>query len=58
VDTLKKIQNNKRLTNLYKDDEYIQASDYRYEVQGSFPEWYWDSVKNVFIDKEYSNACL
>lgn len=58
MDTLDKIKKNKRLANLYKDDEYIKASDYRYEVQGSFPEWQWDSVNNVFIDKEYSNACL
>lgn len=58
MDTLKKIQNNKRLANLYKDDEYIQPSYCRKVVQGSFPEWYWDSVKNVFIDKDYSNACL
>jgi hypothetical protein len=60
VDTLNKIQNNRKLVNLYNDDKRIDNESYlRYsEVQSSFPEWYWDSVKNVFIDKDYSNACL
>jgi hypothetical protein len=60
LDTLDKIESNRKLVNLYKDEDRLPSRTYeRYsEVQGSFANWITDSVRNVFIDQEYHNSCL